>query len=168
MALSEDGEGSKVRSRDGNLAAFFEPARNRVARNPEGARKTSEARALLVSVQDLLTSLWRIGVGGRILAALPAAVVAEVLLFAVWGLAVLDDVFTVAVVAGNDLSNHSWILSFGLDPLPTLRNQLDLLNEEELLLFLISFEGIGVDEGALLKLWIREIRILLLILGVLH
>src|SRR5436305_14145583 len=46
---------------------------------------------------------------------------AEVLLFAVGGLAVLDDVFTVAVVADDDLSNHSWILSFGLDPLPIKR-----------------------------------------------
>src|SRR5436305_14187789 len=46
---------------------------------------------------------------------------AEVLLFAVGGLAVLEDVFTVAVVADDDLSNHSWILSFGSDPLPTRR-----------------------------------------------
>ena len=58
------------------------------------------------------------GVRAGVLAALPAAVMAEALLFAVGSLAVLDDVFAVAVVTGNDLSNHSWILSFGLDPLP--------------------------------------------------
>src|SRR3954454_19557672 len=118
MVLSEDGAGSKVRSRDGNLADFFEPTANGVARTPEGARKTSEARALLVSVQDLLTSLWRIGVRAGILAALPAAIMAEVLLFAIWSFAVLDDVFAFAVIAGDDLSNHSSILSFGLEPLP--------------------------------------------------
>src|SRR3954454_10306038 len=120
MVLSEDGAGSKVRSRDGNLADFFEPTANGVARTPEGARKTSEARALLVSVQDLLTSLWRIGVRAGILAALPAAIMAEVLLFAIWSFAVLDDVFAFAVIAGDDLSNHSSILSFGLEPLPVL------------------------------------------------
>ncbi len=73
MAPSEDGAaGSKVRSRDGNLAAFFEPAGNGVARNPEGTGKTSEAGALLISVQDFLTPLWSIGVRIGILAALPA------------------------------------------------------------------------------------------------
>ncbi len=117
----EDGAGSKVRSRDGNLlAAFFEPAGNGIARNPEGTGKTSEAGALLVSVQDLLTPLWRIGVGAaRVLAALPAAIMAEVLLFGVGSLAVLDDVFAGAVIAGDDLSKHSSILLFGLDPLPS-------------------------------------------------
>src|SRR5215210_3837174 len=58
------------------------------------------------------------GVRAGVLAALAAAVVAEVLLLAVGSLAVLDDVFAVAVVTGNDLSNHSRILPFGLDPLP--------------------------------------------------
>ena len=110
--------GSKVRDRGGNLAAFFEPAGYCVARDPEGARKTPEAGAFLVSAKDLLTPFRRVGVGARVLAALPSAIVAEVLLFAVGSLAVLDDVFTVAVVADDDLSNHSWILSFGLDPLP--------------------------------------------------
>jgi hypothetical protein len=112
--------GSKVRDRGGNLAAFFEPAGYCVARDPEGARKTPEAGAFLVSAKRISSrlSFRRVGVGARVLAALPSAIVAEVLLFAVGSLAVLDDVFTVAVVADDDLSNHSWILSFGLDPLP--------------------------------------------------
>jgi hypothetical protein len=71
--------------------------------------------------------LWRVGVGGGILAALPAAVMAEVLLFTIGSLAVLDDVFTVAVVTGNDLSNHPWSLSFVLDPLPGLLRLLALI-----------------------------------------
>ena len=60
------------------------------------------------------------GIGAGVLAALPAAVAAEVLLFAVIGsLAVLDDVLAATVIAGDDfLSDHSSILSFGLDPLP--------------------------------------------------
>ena len=64
--------------------------------------------------------MWRIGVRVGVLAALPAAIMAEVLLFAIGSLTVLDDVFTVAVVTGNDLSNHCWILSFDLDPLPVV------------------------------------------------
>ena len=43
---------------------------------------------------------------------------AEVLLFAVGSLAVLDDVFTFAVIADDELSNHFTILSFGSEPLP--------------------------------------------------
>jgi len=113
--------------RDGNLAAFFEPAGNGIARNPEGTGKTPEAGALLVSAQDLLTPLWRVGVRAGLLAALPAAVpaavIAEVLLFAVGSLAVLDDVFAFAVIAGDDSSNHSSILSFGLEPLPVFIEQ---------------------------------------------
>ena len=116
---SEEGAGGKVRAKEeGKLAAFFEPARDGVARDSEGAREAPQRGAFLVSAKDLLAPLWRVGVGAGVLAALPAAVMAEVLLFAIGSLAVLDDVFTVAVVAGNDLSNHSWILSFGLDPLP--------------------------------------------------
>src|SRR3954453_18117634 len=115
---SEGGVGSKVRDRGGNLAAFFEPAGYCVARDPEGARKTPEAGAFLVSAKDLLTPFRRVGVGARVLAALPTAIVAEVLLFAVGSPAVLDDVFAAAVVADDESSNHSWILPFGLDPLP--------------------------------------------------
>ena len=96
----------------------MKPARDGVARDSEGAREASERGAFLVSAQDLLAPLGRIGIGVRVLAALAVAIMAEVLLFAVWSLAVLDDVLTVAVVAGNDLSNRSWILSFGLEPLP--------------------------------------------------
>ena len=43
---------------------------------------------------------------------------AEVLLLAIGSPAVLDDVFAAAVIAGDDLSNHSSNLSFGLVPLP--------------------------------------------------
>ena len=43
---------------------------------------------------------------------------AEILLFAIGSLAVLDDVLAFAVIAGDDSSNHSSILSFGLEPLP--------------------------------------------------
>ena len=81
-------------------------------------RGPEEAGAFLVSAKDLLAPVRRVSIGAGVLAALPSAIVAKVLLFAVWSLAVLDDVFTVAVVAGDDLSNHSWILSFGLEPLP--------------------------------------------------
>jgi hypothetical protein len=115
---SEGGAGGKVRAKEGKLAAFFEPARDGVARDPEGASETPKTGAFLVGAKDLLAPFGRVGVGAGVLAALPTAIMAEVLLFAVGGLAVLDDVFTVAVVADDDLSNHSWILSFGLDPLP--------------------------------------------------
>jgi hypothetical protein len=115
---SEGGAGGRVRDRGGNLAAFFEPARDGVARDSEDTREAPERGAFLVSAKDLLAPVQGVSVGAGVLAALPATVMAEVLLFAVWSLAVLDDILTVAVVAGNDLSNHSWILSFGLNPLP--------------------------------------------------
>jgi hypothetical protein len=107
MAVCEDGAGSRVCSRDGNLAAFFEPTGYGVARNPEGTGKTSERGAVLVSAKDFLAPLRRIGVRAGILAALPATVMAEVLLFAIGSLAVLEDILAVAVVTGNNLSNHS-------------------------------------------------------------
>ena len=49
---------------------------------------------------------------------MPAAISAEVLLFAIGRLAILDDVFAFAVIAGDELSNHSSILSFVTVPLP--------------------------------------------------
>ncbi len=84
--------------------SFFEPARDGVARHSEGARETPERGAFLVSAQDLLASLRWIGIGAWVLAALAVAIMAEILLFAVGSLAVLDDVFAVAVVAGDNLN----------------------------------------------------------------
>ena len=78
---------------------------------PKVGVRPAEAGALLVSAKDLLAPLWRIGVRVGILAALPAAIMAEALLFTVWSLAVLEDVFAVTVIAGDDSSNHSSILS---------------------------------------------------------
>ena len=62
--------------------------------------------------------MWGIGLRAGILAALAAAVMAEVLLFGVWSLGVVEDVFAFAVIAGDESSKHSSILSFGLVPLP--------------------------------------------------
>src|SRR3712207_7501500 len=121
MSPSEEGgAGSKVRDRGGNLAAFFEPARDGVARDPEGARarEAPERGAFLASAKDLLAPLGCIGVRGGILPAFPAAVVAEgLLLSVVWSLSALYDVFAATVIAGDKFSEHSSIFSFGFDPL---------------------------------------------------
>ncbi len=63
------------------------------------------------------------------LAALATAIVAEVLLFAVWSLAVLDDLFAVAVITGDDSSEHPSILSFDLDPLPDFGSASPVIEE---------------------------------------
>ena len=68
-----------MRAKEGKLAAFFEPAGYGVARDPESAREAPETGAFLVSAKYLLAPLWRIGVRSGVLAALPVAIVAEVL-----------------------------------------------------------------------------------------
>ena len=108
-----------MRAKEGKLAAFFEPAGYGVARDPESAREAPETGAFLVSAKYLLAPLWRIGVRSRVLTALPVAIVAEVLLLAIWSLAVLDDIFAATVIAGDELSNHYAVISFDLEPLPT-------------------------------------------------
>jgi hypothetical protein len=88
------------------------------ARHFEGAREASERGAFLVSAKDLLAPFRWIGVEFGVLAALAMTIMAEVLLLGVESIAILEYVLTVAVVAGDNLSNHSWVLSFGLNPLP--------------------------------------------------
>src|SRR5215207_393814 len=91
---------------------FFEPADDGGGRDAEGSPESAQARALLVSTQDLLLALLGVAVGGRIFAALTPAGATEVLLLAViGGEAVFDEIVASAVSAVDDFGNHTLILA---------------------------------------------------------
>jgi len=88
-------------------ATFVEPAYDRGGRDAEGAPEPTQTRSLLVGAKSLFLALIGVAVGGRVLAALTPAGMAEVLLLAViGGEAVFDDIVAPAVRTGIDFCNH--------------------------------------------------------------
>ena len=77
---------------------FFDPRSNRVARNTEDARETTQRGALLVSSQNLLFGRFVIAVGARLLAQTTLAGAALVTLFAVARQTVLVNLVAATVV----------------------------------------------------------------------
>lgn len=86
---------------------FFDPFADGLAAHPEGAGESAQARAFLVGVEDGLFFLVGVGVAARVLAVLFATGFALVALSAVGCESVLEEVFAVAVGAGQgDLNRH--------------------------------------------------------------
>jgi len=79
----------------------FDPAGHGGARNPEGAREATKTAAFLGGVQNLVAaSLW-IGVGSRVLAALPSACSTARQLFAIGGMSIAYQSLTLIMRAGT-------------------------------------------------------------------
>jgi DNA-binding CsgD family transcriptional regulator len=65
---------------------FFDPTRDGGARDAKRAREAAQAAAFLIGMQDLLAASWWIGMGCRVLAALPSARTAAIHLLAIGGM----------------------------------------------------------------------------------
>jgi len=67
---------------------FFDPIGYGGARDPKGACEAAETAAFLIGMQDLPAECFGIGVGSRILTALPSAGTAAIELFAIGGVTI--------------------------------------------------------------------------------
>jgi hypothetical protein len=110
---------------------FFNPPNHRVARDPKGALQTAQAAPLLISPQDFLATIFRVGMWSRMLAALSLARTTAIDLFPVRRMPIADHLVapTVATADGDSDDHASALLAFSLqftrsfsyDPLPEKR-----------------------------------------------
>ena len=77
---------------------FFDPFSDGVSGDAKGARQSTQAAALFVSSQNLLTPLFGISIAGGVLTAAATTILAEVTLFAIWCMTIADDVLALAVL----------------------------------------------------------------------
>jgi len=91
---------------------FFDPTGHGGARNPEGAGEAAETAAFLVGVQNLFAASWLIGVGSRVLTALPSAGSTAIQLFAIGGMSIAYQSLTLTMRAVNSDNDHERFLFF--------------------------------------------------------
>jgi hypothetical protein len=71
---------------------FFEPVRDRVARDAEGPSQPAQRTAFIISTQDLFAFFYRVGVCARLLAAALLAIAAQVTLSAIGGQSIANQI----------------------------------------------------------------------------
>jgi hypothetical protein len=71
---------------------FFEPVRDRVARDAEGPSQPAQRTAFSISTQDLFACFYRVGVCARLLAAALLAIAAQVTLSAIGGQSIANQI----------------------------------------------------------------------------
>jgi hypothetical protein len=89
----------KCRSRAGVARLFFEPGAYRVTSHAESASEATQAASFFVCAQDFLALLLRVTIRQRVIATTAATVVAVITLFSISGLAIADDIVTIAMAA---------------------------------------------------------------------
>ena len=70
------------RTAQASLSPFFNPSRDRVPRDAEGARQTAQTAALVIGAKYLFAFFFGVGIGARLLAAALLAIAAQVALTA--------------------------------------------------------------------------------------
>ena len=96
-----------VSLKGGSVASFFEPVADRIACHAKGACQAAQTTALLVGAQNLFALLCGVTIGLWLLAAAALAVLTQVALLPIFRQAMLDDFFAAAVVAFDNLRDHT-------------------------------------------------------------
>jgi hypothetical protein len=86
---------------------FFNPTADGVTTHPKGASQPAQRTAFLVSAQDFVAPFRRVGVSGRLLAALAMTVFTQKLLFAIGREAIAHQVWALAVTTVQRDCNHA-------------------------------------------------------------
>lgn len=71
---------------------FFNPGRDRVARDAEGPSQSAQRTAVIISAQDLFAFLFRVGIRARLLAAALLTIAAQVTLSAISGPSIANQI----------------------------------------------------------------------------
>ncbi len=109
---------TRVALSGGVVAAFFKPLRYRGTRHSEGSGQPTHTGALLIRLQYLVFLRFAVPFSARVLSTGFTARSAQVLLLAVWRVTVLHKFIALAVLAMNNLCDHSLTYQSSLDHYP--------------------------------------------------
>ena len=119
VASGSEGSGAiRVVLNSGSLLCFFEPTAERVSRDAECARESTQTAALNIGAQNLVSLLWRVAVGLWFFTTAPYALRAELSLFAILREAVAGKFIAAAMNTFDSDHERALTISPAFVPLP--------------------------------------------------